>query len=138
LSLFEEGGVEVGKSHVILSLAELVLARHDLVEAEKLCREAVDLAERLSEFAAIAEAHFWLAKVAEARADEQAVDAEFAAAFEAFGREPGKGRAARYHAMYAEILEARGDLAGANRELKLALASSPSCARGLDFRAAIA
>jgi hypothetical protein len=88
--------------------------------------------------ATVAEAHYWLAKVGEARGDESAVDAEFAATFEALGQEPGKGRAARYHAMYAEILEERGDLAGANRHLKLALASPPPGARPLDSRAAIA
>jgi tetratricopeptide (TPR) repeat protein len=125
IRLFEEAGVETQKANFILSLSELRLAQHDLGEAERLAREALDLAQRLSELANIGEAHFWLAKVAEARGDEQALDAEFTAAFEALGREPGKGQAARFHAMYAEILEARGDLAGANRQLKLALSFSP-------------
>ncbi len=137
LHLFEVAGVEVGKAHIILSLAELALAKHDLVEAERLGHDALVLALRLSEFSAAAEAHYWLAKVAEARGDDQAIDAEFAAAFEALGREPGRGRAARYHAMYAEILEARGDLAGANRQLKLALAAPPPGSRSLDSVAAI-
>jgi tetratricopeptide (TPR) repeat protein len=125
ISLFEQAGVEANKAGFVLSLSELALARHNLAEAETLAREALDLAQRLSEFATVAEAHFWLAKVAEARGHDQAVDAEFAATFDALGHEPGKGRAARYHAMYAEILEARGDLAGANRQLKLALSFPP-------------
>jgi tetratricopeptide (TPR) repeat protein len=125
LRLFEESGVEVNKANVFLSMAELALSQHNLTEAERLASEARDLAQQLSEFATAADAHFWLAKVAEAREDEREVDAEFAAAFEALGQEPGKGRAARYHAMYAEILEARGDLAGANRQLKLALSFPP-------------
>jgi tetratricopeptide (TPR) repeat protein len=125
LRLFEESGVEVNKANVFLSMAELALSQHNLTEAERLASEARDLAQQLSEFATAADAHFWLAKVAEARENERGVDAEFAAAFEALGQEPGKGRAARYHAMYAEILEARGDLAGANRQLKLALSFPP-------------
>jgi tetratricopeptide (TPR) repeat protein/DNA-binding XRE family transcriptional regulator len=135
LRLFEESGVEVGKSHIILSLAELALAKHDLVEADRLGRDALALAHKLSEFAAVSEAHFWLAKVAEARGDDEVVDAEFASAFEALGQQPGKGRAARQHAMYAEILEARGDLAAANRQLKLALAAAPPGLRGMDAQA---
>ncbi len=111
--------------NVFLSLAELAVVRHDLTEAERLSREACDLSARLNEFATLADAHFWLAKVAEARGDDQTVDEEFVATFEALGHEPGKGRAARYHAVYAEILEARGDLAGANRQLKLALSFPP-------------
>ncbi len=137
LRLFEESGVEVNKANVILSMAELALSQHNLTEAKRLAGEARDLAQRLSEFATAADAHFWLAKVAEAREDEREVDAEFAAAFEALGQEPGKGRAARYHAMYAEILEARGDLAGSNRQLKLALSFPPPGLRGHDSLAAI-
>jgi tetratricopeptide (TPR) repeat protein/DNA-binding XRE family transcriptional regulator len=125
ITLFDEAHVEANKANFILSLSELALAKHDLSEAERFASEALVLAERLSEFATVGEAHVWLAKVADTRGDFRAVDAEFAAAFEALGREPGKGRAARYHAMYAEILEARGDLAGANRQLKLALSFPP-------------
>jgi tetratricopeptide (TPR) repeat protein len=136
ISIFEEAGVEANKANFVLSLSELALARHQLADAERLAREALDLAQRLSEFASVGEAHFWLAKIAEARRDEQGVDAEFAAAFDALGHEAGKGRAARFHAMYAEMLEERGDLAGANRQLKLALASPPPGMRGLDSRAA--
>jgi tetratricopeptide (TPR) repeat protein/DNA-binding XRE family transcriptional regulator len=125
MKLFEEAGVETQKANFILSLSELRLAQHDLMQAERLACEALDLAQRLSEFASIADAHFWLAKVAQARGDEQSVDAEFAAAFSVLDDQLGRGRAAKYHAMYAEILEARGDLAGANRQLKLALSFPP-------------
>ena len=137
LEIFEAAGVEAGKAHGILSLSELALAKHELGDAERLAREALELAKRMGEFGSVAESHFWLAKVAESNRDEQAVDHEFAAVFEAIGQEPGKGRAARYHAMYAEILEARGDLAGANRQLKLALSFPPPGLRAQDPLAAI-
>jgi tetratricopeptide (TPR) repeat protein len=138
LRLFDESGVETSKANVFLSLAELALAKHEPSEAERQCHEAMDLASRLGEVATVAEAHYWLAKVGEARGEEWAVDAEFAATFEALGGEPGKGRAARYHAMYAEILEARGDLKAANRQLKLALSFPPPSARGQESRAVTA
>jgi tetratricopeptide (TPR) repeat protein len=125
LEIFEAAGVDSGKANGILSMSELALAKNDLVEAQRFADEALALAHRMGEYGTVAEAYFWLAKVAEVRGDEQAVDAGFAAAFEALGHEPGKGRAARYHAMYAEILEARGDLVGANRQLKLALSFPP-------------
>jgi tetratricopeptide (TPR) repeat protein len=139
LLIFEDAGVEVTKANFILSLCELALAKHDLGEAERLGRQAVELAARLKELATVADAHVWLAQVAEARGDAQGVDAEFAAAFDAMAQQPARGRAARYHASYAEILEARGDLASANRHLKLALsASRPTAAGAFDSRAAIA
>jgi hypothetical protein len=54
-------------------------------------------------------------------------------------QQPTRGRAARYHAMYAEILEARGDIVAANRHLKAALlASRPGVSGVLDSRAATA
>ena len=40
--------------------------------------------------------------------------------------------------MYAEILEGRGDLAAANRQLKLALAASPPAMGTMESRAATA
>jgi tetratricopeptide (TPR) repeat protein/DNA-binding XRE family transcriptional regulator len=139
LRLFDQAGVEIGRGNVLLSLAELALAKHDLAEADRLAGEGLDLARRLGELATVAEAHYWLAKVAEARGDEQGVDVEFAATFDALSRhEPGKGRAARYHAMYAEILEGRGDLAAANRQLKLALAAAPPAMGTMESRSATA
>jgi tetratricopeptide (TPR) repeat protein/DNA-binding XRE family transcriptional regulator len=138
IQLFEEAGVEANKANFVLSLAELALGRYDVGKAEELCQEALALAARLSEHDTVAEAHYWLAKVGEARGDEQSVDTEFAATFDALGQGPGKGRAARYHAMYAEILEGRGDLVAANRQLKLALAASPPAMGTMESRAATA
>jgi len=122
LRLFEEVGVETSRSHVLLSAAELALAKHDLGRAEQLAKEALELADRLGETAAVAEAHFWFAEIAQARGDAHAVDAEFAAALQDLDMAGGPERTARYRAAYAEILESRGDLAGANHQLKLALA----------------
>jgi tetratricopeptide (TPR) repeat protein len=122
LHLFEEVGVETGKAHVILSLVELELAQHALGRAEELAREALELAGRMGERSTVAEAHFWLAQVAEATGDVSLVDEEFAAALSDVTLAGGAERLGRYRVAYAEILEGRGDIAAANQQLKLALA----------------
>ncbi|HXN90071.1 MAG TPA: helix-turn-helix transcriptional regulator [Candidatus Sulfotelmatobacter sp.] len=122
LLLFEEVGVETGKSHILLSSAELALAKHELGTAEDFARQGLELAGRLGENATVAEAHFWFAQIAHARGDSRAVETEFAAALRDLDLAGGRERTARYRAAYAEILESRGDLAGANQQLKLALA----------------
>src|SRR5579872_616520 len=120
LLLFDEVGVETGKAHVLLSLAELALARHDLSKATNFAEAGLALAEKLGERATAGEAHIWLANIARASGDEAAVDAEFSMAIEAL-EEQGGAWLARCHALYADVLESRGDLAGANAHLRRAL-----------------
>ena len=79
LSLFEQAEVETGKAQLLLSLAELLLAKRDLATAESVAREAVALAERHHETGTTSDGHYWLAQVALARDDQQAADVEFAA-----------------------------------------------------------
>jgi tetratricopeptide (TPR) repeat protein/DNA-binding XRE family transcriptional regulator len=136
--LFEEDGVEAAKAEFLLSLSELALAESDLEEAARFADTALDLATRLSEGATVAEAHMWLGRIAAARAAHRDADAEFAAAFDALDRVGGSaGRLSRAHADYAEILEDRGDFAGAVQHLKQALAARPS-QPAVDSRAATA
>jgi tetratricopeptide (TPR) repeat protein len=138
VSLYDEARVEAGKSSVILSLSELELAESNPEEAARLANQALELAGRLSEDPFVADAHVWLGLIAEARGEEATADAEFAAAFEVFER-PGltPDRASRNHARYAEILEARGDIVGAVRHLKRALAAR-SDQRAIEARSATA
>jgi tetratricopeptide (TPR) repeat protein/DNA-binding XRE family transcriptional regulator len=138
LRLFEETGLDVGKAAPLLSLCELALAESQIEEAARFANEALDLAIRLSEPASVAEAHIWRGLVAAAREDASAVDAEFAASFDVL-KEPGASpeRSSRAHAHYADILEARGDMAGAIQHLKIAVGSRASHMAG-DSKAAIA
>jgi tetratricopeptide (TPR) repeat protein/DNA-binding XRE family transcriptional regulator len=124
LRLFDEAGVEVGKAAPILSMSELALAESNLDEAASLANQALELADRLSEIPSAADAHVWLALIANAQGDHATVDSQFVAAFEILER-PGESpdRASRNHARYAEILEARGDIVGAVKHLKRALAA---------------
>jgi tetratricopeptide (TPR) repeat protein len=123
LRLDEELGIEAGKAHILMTLAELELARANYEPAARYATEARELAERLDETANAGEARMWLGRVFEAQRDPVAADAEFHAGFQLLEEVGVPERKTRNRAVYADILEARGDLAGANRQLKLALAA---------------
>jgi tetratricopeptide (TPR) repeat protein/DNA-binding XRE family transcriptional regulator len=138
ISLFDDAGVEAGKAGVILSLSELELGESNPGEAARFANQALELAGRLSEDPSVADAHVWLGLIAEARGEEATADGEFAAAFEVLERpDMTPDRASRSHARYAEILEARGDIVGAVRHLKRALAAR-SQQRAIEARSATA
>jgi tetratricopeptide (TPR) repeat protein len=141
LHLFEEAGVEVGRANVLLSLCELSLAQADFDKAQRYASEAAAVAARSSEPANVAEAHVWLGRVAAAQKDDSTADVEFEMAFASLEQLGVRERLLRSHALYAEILESRGDLAGANRHLRRAIAASQgtlSTARALESRTASA
>lgn len=121
LRRFEALGLMTGRAHVLMTLAELELARSQYDAAERYARSAVEVAERASERTNVGEAHLWLGRVAAGRGDVEAADAEFALAFALFEAQHAADWLGRGHAAYADILEARGDLAGANVHLRQAL-----------------
>lgn len=123
LRLFEEASVDTGKANVLLSLCELSHARSQLDEGQDFAAQALEVAERSAEPATVAESHLWLGRVAAARGDDAVVDAEFAMALKGLEDLGSTERLRRCRVTYAEILEGRGDLAGANEHLKQALAS---------------
>jgi len=88
-----------------------------------MAEEARDVAERSGETANLGEAHAWLGRISAARGDADATDSEFEAAFKLFELVGAPERMTRNRAIYADILESRGDLVGANRQLKLAIAA---------------
>ena len=119
--LFDETGVETGKADVLLSLCELEIARSRLDEAEELAVEAVRFAERHDERATLADCHIWMGRIAAELGEDARVDAEFGVAWGILDALGATERLSRCHMQYAEILEMRGDLAGANQQLRLAL-----------------
>jgi tetratricopeptide (TPR) repeat protein/DNA-binding XRE family transcriptional regulator len=124
--IFNETGVETNKAEVLLSLCELALIESDADQAARLAREALDVATRVAQGATVANAHIWLGRISAARGDHVAADREFAQAFDGLAAVEGSAqRLSRAHSSYAEILEARGDLAGAVMHLKQALATRP-------------
>ncbi len=135
---FEEAGVESAKAAVLLSLCELELAESNVDVAARFANQALELASRLSEESYVSDAHVWLGIIAAERDDQGTTDAEFAAAFDVLEKlDSPAERSSPAHAHYAEILEARGDIGGAVRHLKQALAARPS-QRAVDSRGAIA
>jgi tetratricopeptide (TPR) repeat protein len=124
LSMFEQMHVEIGRAHNLLSLCELARARANLRSAQRFADEALEVATAQGELATVAEAHTWIGHlVAEAGGDSSRVDREFATAWGILDSLGAHDRLSRCHAQYAEILERRGDLAGANHHLRLALAN---------------
>jgi tetratricopeptide (TPR) repeat protein/DNA-binding XRE family transcriptional regulator len=137
LSLFEEAGVEPQRANLLLSMCQLELLRGDLAAAERWARKAIELATRASEPLNVGAAHVWLGRIADAAGDQEKADAEFNAAFELLLDPTSSQRSSEAHALYAEILERRGDLGAAVQHLKQALAIRPAGANA-DSRAAIA
>jgi tetratricopeptide (TPR) repeat protein len=135
MRVFIETGVENTRAPIVMSMCELALAESDPAGAERFANEALDLATRLGEEVWTAQSHIWLARVARARGDDGTVDTEFQTAFDLLKRADAGDRLSRAHGEYAELLEVRGDMSGAVRHLKQALATRPA-RRTADSRAA--
>ncbi|HEY1420252.1 MAG TPA: tetratricopeptide repeat protein [Candidatus Dormibacteraeota bacterium] len=125
LRLWDESGVETGKADVLISLAELALAESRFGLAVELARDGLARAEQENAPGRIADGHIWLGRIAAAQDQDAECDAEFAAAFAVLETAGATERISRARAHYAEILESRGDLVGANRQLRQALAGAP-------------
>ena len=114
-------GFETLKANFLTTLTEIEVTLSEFELAAHYTRAAIDVAERLGQLSNVGEGHYWLGRIAELRHDAATADAEFAIAFRKFEEGNASEWAARSHATYAEIFEARGDLSAANRELRLAL-----------------
>jgi len=121
LALFEDAGVEAQRANMLMSICELHWHRGDLEAANQWACDAMNFATRASEPVNIGESHVWLGRIAEARGDGNQADVEFNAAFGLLNG--STERLSSAHALYAEILEARGDLGRTIRHLKQALAT---------------
>jgi tetratricopeptide (TPR) repeat protein len=136
LSICEDAGVEVGKSHVLMSLAELDFSDHDPDGARRRLEKALELAEKNHEHSSVAQAHEQLGQVAESIGDEAAADGHYATAIRILENAGHGDREVSCRAAYAQILENRGDTQGALDQLKRAVAAArpdlaqPSAADG--------
>lgn len=121
LRIFEETGVELGKSHVLLSLAELELDGHDPDAAGRRLEEARALAERSNESGSLSKAHELLGRVAESRRNSATADREFGQAISILERAGLPEPLVGCLAAYAAVLEKRGDTQGALEQMKRAV-----------------
>ncbi|HET7421794.1 MAG TPA: tetratricopeptide repeat protein [Candidatus Dormibacteraeota bacterium] len=137
-AIFDELGVETRKADILHSLAELELADGNVAEAVRVAGEGLELATRLDEGPALASLRTLLGRIAAREGRDGDADREFAAALTA-AEASGGSRLMNVHEAYAEILEARGDLAAANRQLRQAIAAyRPAASEALESRIAIA
>jgi tetratricopeptide (TPR) repeat protein len=128
---FEAIGLEAGRSHVYLSLAELHLAASELDDADAAANTAIEFATRFNERHGVAVAHQFLARIAAERGDHGRADSEFEEALSIFTKEGALERVIECHSAYGEVLEARGDTRRALWHARKALAlSRPRLALG--------
>jgi tetratricopeptide (TPR) repeat protein len=121
LALCDELGLVQGKSHALLSLAELNLAREALDEAEGLIDEAAALSEKLGELMTLAAALQLRGRLAGLRKQPLAADHAYQAAIAQLSKLNASQRLLECHAEYAQELEHRGDKDRALAHWKLAL-----------------
>ena len=124
LELAEETNLEIGRSHVLMSLCELSLVQGNVQAARQFAEQALKMAERMKELANVAEAHVWLGRIAAEVGDDELVDAEFAIAIQGLTDVGVEERLLRCHGIYAEILEKRGQLKEAYAHMKKAFSAS--------------
>jgi tetratricopeptide (TPR) repeat protein len=130
LDLSDQTDLQMGRSHMLLSLCELCLQEDNLDRAGEFAREALTLAERLHEGANASEAHMWLGRIADKQGDHELTDQEFSLAIQGLEQLGRQERLFQTHGIYAEILERRGDVSRAYVHMKKALqASRPSLLR---------
>jgi len=124
LALCRQIGIERGQGHVLLSLAELHLAKGEHELAAGRVEAAKNMTRSLGEQATLAHAHQLGGRVAAAVGQRDVVDREFEAALELLRTLDLPERLAGCHAAYAEVLERRGDTTLALQHMKQALHSS--------------
>jgi tetratricopeptide (TPR) repeat protein len=126
-----EIGVERGKSHVLLSLAELRLVRGSYAEAEAAVMDAIELADRLGERLNVGLGHQFMGRLAALRGDDEMADRSFEHAIAIFTGVEASERLVECHSIYAEILEQRGDTQRALDHARMALAvTRPNLVQG--------
>ncbi len=125
LRIFDESGVEVGKGHLLLSLAELELNGRDPDGARRFSLQARDVALRHQEEGIVGKAHEIMGQAAEMIGNTALADSEFQAAISILER---SGHLSEHLvaclAIYAQALEARGDALGALDLLKRAIGAT--------------
>jgi len=103
-----------------MSLAELLLKRKNLLEAEKEAGETLELARASGQVQVQGQAIFTLAGVRLQGEEPETADALFIQALEVLDAAPSHTIAAGAYFHYASILEARGDVPGSLKALKKA------------------
>ena len=115
-----QSGTERTKSHFLLSLGELQMRTGRPADGIQVVKEAIDLAKKLDERLALASGHSLLGQLYEHSDDHALADKEFRFAIKLLSAEGRMDRLAETHAVYAELLDSRGDGRTASRHWKQA------------------
>ncbi|HET9781080.1 MAG TPA: tetratricopeptide repeat protein [Candidatus Dormibacteraeota bacterium] len=137
LRIFEEQHVEVGRAEFLMSLATLEMEEGRLETAAATARRSLELSTGLGEVASAAEGYVLIGQIASRRGKAADADEAFAQAL-VFAERAGASRLSRVHEAYADVLESRGDLIGANRHLKQALTARRPASAAMGAREATA
>jgi tetratricopeptide (TPR) repeat protein/DNA-binding XRE family transcriptional regulator len=121
LAAFESLGLERNKSHVLLTLSDLQLARDDAQAAQEYAQRALALAERNREQLTEARANQSLGLLAAARHDVDETDRRFRAAIRILTEAGSSERLVECLRSYSQVLETRGDRDAALEQLKQAV-----------------
>jgi tetratricopeptide (TPR) repeat protein len=124
LELCEETDLQVGRGQILLSLCELSLQEYNLQQARAFATEALQLAKGGGDDATAADAHVWLAQVADRCGDHDRADQEFHIALAELSNLGNEERLLRCHGIYAEVLERRGEMEQAYVHMKKAFSAS--------------
>lgn len=137
IQIFDEERVEVGKAEFLMSLGAVEIGEGRLETAVSTIRRGLELSIRFGEVATTTEGYTLLGQIAARRGRDAEADDAFASAIR-FAESGTAARLSRVHEAYADTLELRGDLAGANRHLKEALAARRPAASTREIRVATA
>lgn len=129
LDLAVGANLEVGRSHVLLSLCELCLELGDIDQASTFAQSAMALSAKHGEALNVAGARTWLGRIAERRGDRTSADDEFNQAISDLEGLGAREVLVQSRGIYAEILERRGDIAGAYLQAKKALEATGAVKR---------
>lgn len=109
-----------GRGYIVSNLAELCLKEGKLDQAATYLRQAFDVGESTGEQLVIANAHMVSGDLAEAVGDRELADQHFRTALGIFERLEMPDRLRESHMRFAEVLEARADVASAARQWRAA------------------
>lgn len=121
LEICDQIGMEVGRGHVLCSLAELEMERGRLEPARAYAAQAVMVTERVGETLTEAFAHQLSGRVAELAGDRTSADASFQRAIRLLSGQDAPQRLMECYLAYAGILEGRGSFKDALSHTREAL-----------------
>jgi tetratricopeptide (TPR) repeat protein len=122
-----------GRAHILVGLAEVKLKRGLLTEAEDYLRRASEAAEATGERIVLAEVRVLRAQLEERNGNRALADDNFKTAIRILEELGMPDRLRDAHMAYAELLDARQDVAAASRHWKQAAEIGVLAALGLSW-----